>query len=43
MRWLDGILNLVDLRETVKDTLREIGKDRKDWHVVVHEVAKSWT
>jgi len=23
--------------------LWEIGKDRKAWHAVVHEVAKSWT
>ena len=43
MKWLDGILNSVDLREIVKDTLREIVKDREAWYVVVHEVAKSWT
>ena len=29
MKWLDGILNSVDLREIVKDTLREIVKDRE--------------
>jgi len=43
MKWLDGILNSVDLREIVKDTLREIVKDREAWCVVVHEVANSWT
>ena len=43
MKWLDGILNSVDLREIVKDTLREIVKDREVWYVVVHEVTKSWT
>ena len=35
MKWLDGILNSVDLREIVKD--------REAWYVVVHEIAKSWT
>ena len=43
MSLLDGILNSVDLREIVKDTLREIVKDREAWRVVVHEVAKTWT
>ena len=40
MRWLDGIIDLMD-RSSSK--LWEIVKDRKSWHAAVHEVTKSQT
>ena len=36
MKWLDGIINPVDMSK-----LREIVGDGGDWHAAVHGVAKS--
>ena len=40
MRWLDGITDSVDMNMS---KLREIVKDRKAWHAVVHGIEKSQT
>ena len=40
MRWLDSIFDSMDM---ILSKLWETGKDRGDWHAIVHEVAKSWT
>ena len=40
MRWLDGIINVMDMSLS---RLLELVTDRKDLHAAVHGVIKSWT
>ena len=40
MRWLDGIIDLMDVS---LGELRELVMDRAVWRAVIHEVTKSWT
>ena len=40
MRWLDDIINLVDMSLS---KLQEMVKDRGAWRAAVHGAAKSWT
>ena len=40
MRWLDGIIDLMDMS---LDKIQELVMDRKAWHAVAHEVTNSGT
>ena len=40
MRWLDGIIDSMDMRLS---ELRELVIDREAWSAAIHGITKSWT
>ena len=40
MRWLDGIIDLIDMN---LGKIQEMVRDREAWRAAVHGVTKSWT
>ena len=40
MRWLDGIIDLMDMSLS---ELQELVMDREDWRAVIHGITKSQT
>ena len=40
MRWLDGIMNSMDMNFS---KFWELVMEREDWHDAIHGVTKNWT